>query len=203
MEDKELKKIANFFFEIMQLKRTPRSGVTSMGIENPDSVAEHVLAAAQIAFILGKMEKANAERAALIALFHDNGEARIGDLDKRAAYYLNSKEGEEKAFKEQTQELPGGNEIIKMFQEFEEKNTPEAIIAKDADKLELIVQVKCYLDQGINKKAAKMWNHYAAKSLKTDSAKKLFEIIKETNMNEWWLSIPFIKKEIEKYGLDK
>ena len=106
MEDKELKKIANFFFELIQLKRTPRSGVTTLGIKNPDTVAEHSLVAAQIAFILGKMEKANAERAALIALFHDNGETRIGDFDKRTAYYLNSKEGEKKAFKEQAQELP-------------------------------------------------------------------------------------------------
>ena len=64
--------------------------------------------------------------------------------------------------------------------------------------------MKCYIDRGIvDIKTAKMWIDYDARNLKTDSAKKLFEIIKETNMNEWWLNIPFIKKEVEKYGLDK
>ncbi len=206
MENKELKKIANFFFELMQLKRTPRSGVTSMGIENPDSVAEHVLAAAQIAFILGKMEKANAERAVLIALFHDNEETRTDDIHTLNRYYLGSskEQAAEKAFYEQIEKLPFKNELGKIYQEFQEKNTPEAIIARDADKLEAIVQMKCYIDKGIvDIKTAKMWINYDARNLKTDSAKKLFEVIKETNMNEWWLSIPFIKKEIEKYGLDK
>ena len=206
MEDQELKKIVNFLFEIMQLKRTPRSGVTTIGIKNPDTVAEHSLATAQIAFILGKMEKVNAERAVLIALFHDNEETRTDDIHTLNRHYLGSskEQAAEKAFYEQIEKLPFKNELEKMYQEFQEKNTPEAIIARDADKLEAIVQMKCYIDRSIvDIKTAKMWIDYDARNLKTDSAKKLFEIIKETNMNEWWLSIPFIKKEIEKYGLDK
>ncbi len=46
---KNLKKIINWFFEISLLKKIQRSGWRNIGIENPDSVAEHAFLTSQIA----------------------------------------------------------------------------------------------------------------------------------------------------------
>ena len=51
-----LQKITNLIFEGLHLKRIKHEGWRMCGIENPDSVAEHSLNAAQIGYILAKME---------------------------------------------------------------------------------------------------------------------------------------------------
>lgn len=194
----KFKKIVNFFFELTDLKRIPRSGWRNIGIENPDSVAEHALITAQIAYVVGKMEKVNAERAALIALFHDNGEARIGDENVIAKLYsgANKDQAEKKAFFDQIKDLPGEKEIKEISEEWGRKETPESIVARDADTLEAAIQAKCYLDSG--NKLAELWIKWYKSRVKTKSAKKIIEAIEKTNMDEWWKEIPEIAKEIKK-----
>ncbi len=202
MEEKEkIKKIVNFFFELLHLKRVSRSGLTIIGIKDIDSVAEHVFVAAQIAYILGKMEGVNAEKAALMCLFHDNGEARIFDINLLQSIYFNEKDkAESKAFSNQIKDLPGKEGIEELHKEFEEKKTPEALIARDADKLELAVQAKHYLERG--EKDAKIWIDKVRPSLKTESSKKLLNVIENSNPNDWWKEIPEIKQKLEKNWKD-
>ena len=102
-----IKKITNFIFELNQLKRLRHNGFQHAGVQCPDSVAEHVMRAAQIGYILAVMEgDANPEKVAAILLVHDNAEARIGDQNKVAARYYSNKEAETSAFQEQLQLLP-------------------------------------------------------------------------------------------------
>jgi len=189
------KNIVNFFFELGTLKRIPRSGWRNIGIKNPDSVAGHAFATAQIAYILGKIEKVNAERAALIALFHDNGEARIGDHNLIAQIYLETGQAEKTAFLDQIRTLPESEAIKEFYNEWEAQKTPESIVAKDADRLELAVQAKCYLDSG--NKLVELWIKSVKRELKTESAKKLFDLIGQTKMDEWWKEIPEIQERIK------
>ena len=191
-----LKKITNFFFEIQVLKRTPRSGLKNVGIRNSDSVAEHIFLTAQITYVLGKMEKVNAERAALIALFHDNGEARIGDGDLVKRTYLDTNGAEERVFFDQIKNLPGEGEIKTLYKEWVKKDTREATVARDADLLELALQVKCFLDSG--NKLLSIWLKFIKAHLKTKSAKKLFKTMEKTNIDDWWREIPEIKEKLEK-----
>lgn len=189
-------KIINFFFEMGTLKRIPRSGWRNIGVKNPDSVAEHIFLTTQIAYILGKLEGISAERAALIALFHDNDETRIGDANLVTKNYVKMKESSENAFFDQIHELPGEDDIKKIYEEWKKQETAEAIVARDADWLELAIQAKCYLDSG--NKMAEMWVQWIKTKLKTKSAQELFESIKETNIDDWWKEIPAIKEEIKK-----
>lgn len=191
-----LKKTVNFFFETSVLKRTQRSGFKNIGIKNPDSVAEHVFLTAQIAYVLGKMEKVNAEKAALIALFHDNGEARIGDANKIAKIYLETDKAEKKAFFDQIKDLPAMEEIKKFYEEWEKKETLESIVVRDADLLELAIQAKSYLNSG--NKLAEIWIKTVKEKVKTQSAKKIFEKIEKGNIDDWWKEIPQIREEIKK-----
>ena len=72
-----------------QLKRVKRSGWWIAGVENPESVAEHSFRTAAIAYLLAKLEGADAGRVTLMALFHDMGEARTNDLHRIVRRYVN------------------------------------------------------------------------------------------------------------------
>jgi len=196
-----LKKIVNFFFEVASSKRVPRSGLPIVDERNSDSVAEHGFVAAQIAYLLAKMEKANAEHAVLVTLFHDNGETRLGDMNLIQKCYLDTGLAEKKAFFDQVEGLIGEDDLKGFFEEFDKGETLEAVIAWDADKLELAVQAKCSLDMGSNK-SVHLWIDRIRALLRTNSAQKLLVIIEETDMNEWWQEIPEIQKEIKRIKKD-
>lgn len=182
-----LKNIVNFIFEINQLKRQRHSGFQLAGVKDPDSVAEHVMRAAQIGYILAVLEgDANPEKVAAMIMIHDNGEARIGDQHKVAARYFNTAAAEQKAFEEQLENL---GETIKhkwadYFNQFENRNTKEGIIAKDADWLETAFQAKEYLDLGY--KGIGDWINNTEKALETKSAKQLIKEMKNNEFTNWW-----------------
>jgi putative hydrolase of HD superfamily len=192
----EKKKIVNFLFEVLSLKQVPRSGWTRAGIKNPESVAEHSFCASQIAYFLAKMEKADPAKAVLMTLFHDNGEARVGDANLLQKCYFDISSVESEAFLEQIEGIPGSEEIKNLHQEYLAQEAPEAKIAYDADKLELCLQAKFYLDQGV--KVAQMWIDNVRDSFKTRSARELLKIIEKTNSNQWWQEIKRVWKRMKK-----
>lgn len=151
-------------------------------------MADHLTIAAQIAFILGEMEGLAGEKCAAMVLFHDNGETRILDQHKVAARYININKAEKKALLDQLNFLPKeiSKKISKLTDEFEKRNTPEGIVAKDADWLEVALQAKILTEQGY--KFAQNWIDNVAKALETKSAKKILaKILKEKDFtNCWW-----------------
>lgn len=181
------KNLVNFIFEINQLKRQRHSGFQLVGVKDPDSVAEHVMRAAQIGYILAAMEgDANPEKVAAMVLIHDNGEARIGDQHKVAARYFNTKKAEKDALTEQLGNLEGtiGQTWLGYFDEYEKRNTKEGIIAKDADWLEQAFQAKEYVDLGYA--AAEDWIKNVEKALETASAKLVLKEMKKVKFTDWW-----------------
>lgn len=66
------KDILNFIFELGQLKRIKHEGWRLIGVKFPESVADHCLRAAQIGYILAKMEKyENPFEVCSMVVFHD------------------------------------------------------------------------------------------------------------------------------------
>jgi putative hydrolase of HD superfamily len=182
-----VKNIVNFIFELNQLKRLKHNGFKLCGVKDPDSIAEHVMRAAQIGYILAVMERVkNPEKIAAMVLIHDNGEIRIGDHHKVSARYFDTKAAEHQAFSDQLNQV--GDKISKKWQkyfnEFEQRNTRQSIIAKDADWLEQAFQAKEYVDLGYE--SAGDWINNVGKALETDSAKKIFEEMKNTKFTDWW-----------------
>ncbi len=186
MKPKEIKGIVNGIFEAHDLTRVGRSGWKKIGIKNPENIAEHAAMTAQIAYILAVLEEAkNPERIACMCLFHDNAETRIGDPNKITTKYIDKKIPEMRAFQDFSQQFP--KEIKKrlgsLFLDFERGKDKESIIAKDADMLQLIFQAKYYLDIGF--KIAKAFIDNTGKKLQTESAKTIFEVVRETEFTEW------------------
>lgn len=192
MEQIELDKILKFISESQMLKRVKREGFRLVGVKEPDSIAEHALIAAQLAYILAKMEGADASRCVLISLFHDNEEGRTGDLHNVAAVYVDKNKLEATAEKELYANLPEpwGMELVNMQQELRTRQTKEALVAKDADWLEAAIQAKIYVEQGHS--GCLRWIENVEAALNTAAAKKLLQLIKEQPdfLNLWWKDLP-------------
>jgi putative hydrolases of HD superfamily len=187
-----MKDITKFFFEVGQLKRVKRTGWWTAGIKDPESVAEHSFRTIVIGKILAELENANSEKVVNMLMIHDIPEARINDLHKLGARYIDHKNAGKMAFKEQLERLPKkiADEFSVLYNEMEDKKTKEAIIAKDADFLECAIQAKEYLEQ--NYKDAENWIDNVEKGLKTKSAKEILKLVKKSGSNDWWYGLKHI-----------
>ena len=179
-----MKHICDFVFELGQLKRVKHEGWKLIGDNNPESVAEHSLRAAQIGFVLSRLEGyENPEKVCAILVFHDIAECRVGDVHKVANRYVES--DEKRAVKDQLDRLGDlGRDIMDLWLEAECNNTAAGIIAKDADLLEMTVTATEYIEKGFI--SARDWIERISKKLQTESAKKLLENLKNSNPNDWW-----------------
>ena len=183
------KDIINFLAEAGQLKRVKRSGWWVVGIKDPESVAEHCFRTAIIGYLLAKKENVDPYEVLLIALFHDTHEARTNDLHKIGLKYFDFKPIEKKIAHEQLS-LTDNNvqkELSAILSAYSLQKSKAAIIARDADILECILQGKEYLDQGMTQ--AKSFLSAGKKYLKTKSAKLLYQQILKWNYKNWWLHL--------------
>jgi putative hydrolase of HD superfamily len=177
-----MKNSIHFLFEVGMLKRTPRSGFQFLGT-GEESVAEHSFRTAVIGYLLARKDpEADPHKTVLMCLFHDIHEARTGDQN-----YVNKKYvrvDEEGAMRDLSRNLPFGDEFIGLMHEFNAAESLEACISKDADQLDLILELKTQLDLG--NKYAVDWLHYAVQRLITENGKKMAQEILETDSTDWW-----------------
>lgn len=182
----ETGEIANFLFEIGNLKRIKRSGWWLAQIKDPESVAEHSHRCSVVALIIAKMENLSDEecyRVSSAASVHDLHETRILDLNKVAAKYVEvTKEKTQEIEREQREKLP--QEIKEILEKLLDLSEKEKTILKDADYLECAIQAKEYLDIGYSD--SQEWIDSVEKRLKTKSAKKILEEVKKGRSNKWF-----------------
>ncbi len=174
--------IADFLFEVGMLGKTPRSGYQFLG-SGKESVAEHILRTIFVGYVLCKMNpKLDEFRVLKMCTLHDLPEARTGDMNYVNKKYVNV--DEEKAVRELTGDLSFGEDIKAFIDEFNGRKTIEALTARDADQIALILQLKENGDLG--NKYAEEWISYAIQRLSTESAKDLASKIIETDSSNWW-----------------
>jgi len=174
--------LVNFLFEVGMLKKTPRTGYQFLG-SGQESVAEHTFRTTVIGYILSLQESgADCMKTTLMCLFHDLHEARTGDHNYVNKRYVSV--DDERAVRDLAQGLPFGESLVSLTMEFNESQSLEARIARDADQLDLILELKEQLDLG--NRYAKEWLFYAVKRLRTESARNLARNILTTDSAEWW-----------------
>ena len=83
--------------------------------------------------------------------------------------------------------LPQGlrEKIAALYSEGAAKDSPEARIAKDADRLECLIQAREYEDRGHH--ATREWIENAMASLETESAKKIAAECSSADPVDWHL----------------
>ena len=183
------KNLLNFFTEAGLLKRVKRSGWWVVGIKEAESVAEHSFRTAIVAYALAKMEGVSPYEAVMMALFNDIHEARINDLHKMGQRYIDFTKAEKHAFLEQMLPLPRviKEELTSLHQGYSKQKSLPAIIARDADILECLIQAKEYHCQGYI--SAKEFFRKAPGFLKTKSARALWKAVKTWDINDWWIKL--------------
>src|SRR3989338_6611351 len=179
---KDIKRVADFLFEVGMLAKTPRSGFFFLG-SGEQSVAEHINRASYIGFVLASMDKSvDMSKVLKMCLLHDLAEARVSDLNYVHQKYAETKE--EKAVEDLAASVPFGEDIKNIIAEYERRESKEAKFAKDADNLEFLLSLKEQVD--IGNKRAESWIPPLLKRFLTEEAKQLANAIIETDSDHWW-----------------
>lgn len=185
-----MERIAEFLFETMLLKRVHRTGYQFLG-PGKESVAEHTFGVMCIAWTLARMEpEADEGRLLAMCLIHDLPEARMGDLNTVQKKYVTA--NEEKAVTDMTRGLPFGPDIRALLDEFNACETLESRLARDADQLAFLLDLKSLSDMGYA--APDKWSAHVIARLRTAAGIKLSESIAKTEWDSWWLKL-FIDRD--------
>ena len=179
----------DFFAEAGLLKRVKRSGWWVAGIQDPESVADHCFRCAVIGYYIAHAEGVDPYRVLVMTLFNDIHEARINDLHKMGHYYIDFKDAEKRVFKDQVADLPVTMraQLTEFRGAYDTQSTPEALVARDADILECLVQAKEYQDNG--SPVASKFLKRAPGFLKTRTAKKLWDSLERWDSTLWWENV--------------
>ena len=188
-----IKNITNFLFEAGTLKRMRRNSYQALG-SGGETIAEHSFRCALIGYCLAKTDKADENKVMKMCLFHDLLETRTGDRNWINKHYTDALE--DKARKDQCQDLPFGKEMLEILTEYEERKTKESILTKDADTLEQMFQEKEYYE--IGNKQAYDWMKYSRAKLKTKNAKEIASQVLKGESRDWWWYLPPIDKIVLK-----
>ncbi len=180
-----LKRLADFFFEVGMLRKTPRTGYQFLGT-GQESVAEHSHRTAVIGFVLAELSGADSSKTTLLCLFHDLHEARTGDFNYVNRRYNTSQRTQ--ALKDSSAGTGLEHLLLPFWEELETCETLEAQLAQDADQLDFILCLKEQLDLG-NTYAGR-WLKAAVERVRTDVAKDLARTICETDHSDWWFLGP-------------
>jgi putative hydrolase of HD superfamily len=184
MNDQRMTGAVNFLFEMGLLKRAKRTGWWIAGIKDPETIAEHSFRTAILGTVLAAMEGADPARVALLCVLHDTQETRTGDIPHIGRRYLTAKDNEA-VTADQVADCPPevGATIAAAVAEYEAGETMEAIVARDADKLECLIQAIEYRTQGASQ--VQRWIDTSRASLKTSSAIGIAETALATGSLDW------------------
>ena len=158
---------------------------------NPDvqNNAEHTLRVIWIALTLARYEKiGNEEKIIKMALIHDLGESRAGDVDYISRQY--TKRYETKAIKDILKQTVHEKELIKLYKDYEKRENIESKIVKDADNLD--VELELVEQEFRGHKMGIIWNKVRFQKvypkLYTKTAKRFWQEIHKTNPQSWHLN---------------
>lgn len=142
------------WFEISHLKQLYRQGWLKRGVpaENCESVAEHSFAVAVLCVLLIEAHDLplDREKALLMALAHDLGEIRAGDITPADGVPPAEKARREReAVEAVLAGAPGGGPLRAAWEEFEAGESAEARFVREVDRLEMGLQAGIYEHQGL------------------------------------------------------
>jgi len=145
-----------------QLKRSVRSGWVQRGIAEAEDVAAHSYGVAFAALILVQMvaRSLNLEKVLIMALLHDLPEGVTTDIPTPAWGYL--PQGIKTAVERGAMvEILGDTlfapALMTYWEELHQRETLEALLVHDADKLDMYLQALMYEQQTGNRQLAEFW----------------------------------------------
>ena len=126
------------------LKNVERAGWKAVGIADPESVADHSWGVGLLVLLTCPPEL-DRGRALALAIIHDLPEVLVGDLTPRDGVSPDEKRRREaRAARTLFVDHP---ELLALWEEYAENQSPEARFVHDLDKLEMGVQAERYRRQ--------------------------------------------------------
>lgn len=117
--------------------------------------SEHTFRVIWISLVLARHEKAADEgKIARMALIHDMGESRSGDVHYVSRQYTQRDEG--KALEDVLRGTSLEGEMLELWKKYEERKTIEAQIVKDADSLDVDFELR---EQEVKGETLKKYKH--------------------------------------------
>jgi putative hydrolase of HD superfamily len=167
--------LLDFLSTAGKLKTIPRTGWVESGVENPESVADHSFRAALTAMVLSDSRGLDTCKVMRMALLHDLAEAETGDI------ILMMKQSNHLAMENQTmrQILSGLDESQRLLYwetwlEYQRKESPEAVLVHDADKIEMVLQVSEYQNRYPDSRLDRFWH-----AMVSPDSKEIVEKLRE------------------------
>ena len=176
-----------FLFEIGTLKNMDRGWKQHYAMDCASDL-EHSFRVAMLALILARKEGVTDEGKILkMALIHDLAETRVSDLSYVQKVYVTT--DEERAAHDlfEKTSLQDLNETI--LKEYEERKTIEAKIVKDADNLDIDIELKEFEERGskLPAKLAASRKMVRDEKLYTNSAREFWDDLQKSDVSSWHL----------------
>ena len=141
-------KVINYYCLCNRLKNTIRTGWKKWNVQRDriESVAEHIFGTQMLAIAMKSEYQYDIDIMKVIYMLaiHELGEIIINDLTPFDISIEKKEEIEHKAVHDILKELIDGEEIEKLFLEFDAHQTKESLFAFQCDKLECDLQCKLY-----------------------------------------------------------
>lgn len=153
---------------------------------NPEvaNLSEHIFRVTWIAMILAKREGIkNTEKVLKMALVHDIAESRSGDVDYISRQYVDR--NEDQGIKDMMEDTSIKKEFLELIEEYEKRESIEAKIVKDADNLDVDMELMENKEHSFSKGLMEKREGVIKQNMFTESAKQMWDEIYATDPHDW------------------
>ncbi len=184
-----MKRDIDFLYEVGSLRKVDRAWQQVITAKT-ENVAEHVFRVAMTAWLIAIAEKADVSKVLKIALIHDMAESRTRDIAFMHRDYVVRHEelAESHIFADTLLEI----EAHALLKEYAKRESLESKIVKDADNIEVDLELKELVKIG-DAAALRMQKEHRptvrAKKLYTKTAKNMWDQIQKSDPNNWHQSL--------------
>ena len=192
-----LKRDIEFLYEIGTLRNVPRGWRQHLGMDCASDL-EHTMRVVFFALMLARHEGGSVDEAKVIkmALVHDIPETRVSDHSIVQKVYVTNID-EDRAARDMFQDTALAD-YLDVFREFEKRDCIEAKIVKDADNLDVEIELKELEERG--SKMPEKWKKnrilVREEKLYTQAAKDFWDALQSSDPSSWhmvmnkWMQVP-------------
>jgi putative hydrolases of HD superfamily len=180
----ELRRDAELVYEIGTMRHVQRTWRQFGGLPFAN-VAEHTMRVAWLSMLIGTREGADIGKVVQMSLIHDAPETRTGDVHYMSRLY--TERNEDKAFDDMLS-ATSLDWLRGLWVEFEERETLEAKVVKDADTLDVDFELRETASTGSHlPDSFKPIRDCVALGLYTQAGKEMYETLLATDPHSWHL----------------
>lgn len=201
--DKGLDSVLQFMLNADRLKEVDRAGWLIAKVKNPEHDGDHSYGTAVLSYLIAKRMGLDAERCAVMGLFHDINEAITGDIATRYDKSLMAVPPEIKRKMERRNELRlaailtgGGKTALReVLDEYHAQRTAEAKLVKQVDKLDYIVQMMLYGKKIKSDKTVEEFFDTAGSRIDIKEVRYIYEKVKSKVFKERGMKISSFREQ--------